>query len=65
MRPQAPRTVTAPAARRATLPQVLRSALAGGRNVALTPGGVQECFHMSGDPHQEVVFLRSRTGFVR
>lgn len=47
------------------MPQVLRSALAGGSNVALTPGGVQECFYMSTEPEQEVVFLRSRTGFVR
>ncbi|KAL4448933.1 hypothetical protein ABPG77_007650 [Micractinium sp. CCAP 211/92] len=45
--------------------EVLRRALAGGSNVALTPGGVQECFYMSTEPEQEVAFLRSRTGFVR
>ncbi|KAL4422738.1 hypothetical protein ABPG75_008935 [Micractinium tetrahymenae] len=52
------------ASREASLP-VLRRALAGGSNVALTPGGVQECFYMSTDPDQEVVYLRRRSGFVR
>lgn len=45
--------------------EVLLRALQAGKNVSLTPGGVQECFYMDPDPLHEVLFLKSRTGFVR
>lgn len=45
--------------------EVLLGCLLAGESVALCPGGVQECFHMSREPDQELAFLRSRTGFVR
>jgi len=44
---------------------VLSGALVAGKTVVLCPGGVAECFYMDPEPEREVVFLRSRTGFVR
>lgn len=40
-----------------------RSILKEGRNVALCPGGVQECLHMGAG--KEVMYLRKRHGFVK
>lgn len=40
-----------------------RAILAQGRNVALCPGGVQECLYMG--EGREVVYLRRRHGFVK